>query len=520
MSTPSTAAHLLRWQSAHPYLADAAMAAVVLVLDLFMGLWPLRQAGIPSVHSWLPLTLGACLVCTLSLVFRRRHLVVTWVVLTFLPILHEAVITRGFDDMGVAEIGYVADALRAFTILGVPFTLATLALHHRAAWVWVACAVSTLTTVIGQALLGGYAVDTLSGLLMPYGLINIIGVLVGTVIRIQATQLREAEARSARLMLAREQETALAAANERSRIAREMHDVVAHSLAVMITLADGAAAAVDRNPAMAKEALTTLAETGRSALADTRRLVGVLREDPASSPAAPADADIRPAPATRTAPTETAGASTAVRERAVGGPPAPTAPEGATVRELPVPEFAPPGTVAPVEPSQQIADLRRQATDTNADASSGQTPLAPAPEQADLEVLVERFRTAGVPVTYRWTGHRLPADKGLQLTLFRIAQEALTNVLRYAPTTRAVAVTVDRHAGTAVLTIDNDAAPGSTPLHGSGKGLIGMRERAAVYGGTVQAGPTATGWRVRAVLHWDESLEDNDEGTAPWQMPQ
>ncbi|SHE24691.1 sensor histidine kinase [Actinomyces glycerinitolerans] len=519
MSTPSSAGRVLRWQAAHPYLADAAIAVVVLVLNVFMGLWPLRQAQIPSLHSWLPLTLAACLVCALALVFRRRHLTVSWAVLTFLPLAHEAVVARGFPDMGVAEIGYAADALRAFTLLGLPFALATLALHHRAAWVWAACAVSTLTTVFGQAALGGYAVDTLGGLLMPYGLINIIGVLVGVVIRAQETQLHEAELRSARLMLAREQEAALAAANERSRIAREMHDVVAHSLAVMITLADGAATAIDRNPAMAKEALTTLAETGRSALADTRRLVGVLREDPVASPAARDDADTRPVPAARRAPAESTGAdtSTTARESAVVEPPAAA---GTTVRELPVPEFAPPGTVAPVEPSQPIADLRRQATDVDADASRGQTPLAPAPEQADLEVLVERFRTAGVPVTYRWTGRRLPADKGLQLTLFRIAQEALTNVLRYAPTTRSVAVAVDRHAGTAVLTIDNDAAPGSTPLHGSGKGLIGMRERAAVYGGTVQAGPTPTGWRVRAVLHWDDSLEDNDEGTAPWQMPQ
>nr|WP_240038245.1 histidine kinase [Actinomyces procaprae] len=516
MSTPSTAAHLLRWQTSHPYLADAAMATVVLVLNVFMGLWPLLQADIPSAQSWLPLTLGACLVCTLSLVFRRRHLVSTWAVLTFLPILHEAVITRSFDDMGVVEIGYVADTLRAFTLLGVPFTLATLAMRFRAAWVWTACAVSTLTTVVGQAVLGSYAVDTLSGLLMPNGLINIIGVLVGTVIRIQATQLREAEARSARLLLAREQEAALAAANERSRIAREMHDVVAHSLAVMITLADGAAAAVDRNPAMAKEALTTLAETGRSALADTRRLVGVLREDPAPFPAR---ADAAVAPGTPGTPPATAGGA-APSGHAAGGAAGRSGPDGATVRELPVPEFAPPGTVAPVEPSREIADLRRRATDTEADASSGQTPLAPAPEQADLEVLVERFRTAGVPVTYRWDGRKLPEDKGLQLTLFRIAQEALTNVLRYAPTTRAVSVVVDRHAGTAVLTIDNDAAPGSTPLHGSGKGLIGMRERAAVYGGTVQAGPTATGWRVRAVLHWDEDWDEYDEGTAPWQMPQ
>jgi len=66
-----------------------------------------------------------------------------------------------------------------------------------------------------------------------------------------------------------------------------------------------------------------------------------------------------------------------------------------------------------------------------------------------------------------------------------------------------------------VLIVDNEAAPGTRPMHGSGKGLIGMRERASVYGGTVQAGPTPTGWRVRAVLRWDE----HDEGTFSWQTP-
>ena len=88
-------------------------------------------------------------------------------------------------------------------------------------------------------------------------------------LRIQEVQLQEMRMRSVRLALAREQEALLSAANERSRIAREMHD----------------AAAIDRNPAMAKDALAMLAETGRSALADTRRLVGVLRDGPETSSA-------------------------------------------------------------------------------------------------------------------------------------------------------------------------------------------------------------------------------------------
>lgn len=168
-----------------------------------------------------------------------------------------------------------------------------------------------------------------------------------------------------------------------------------------------------------------------------------------------------------------------------------------------------------MEPSAPIADLRRLATDERGDTSTGMTPLAPAPEQADLAVLVDRFRAAGVPVSFERVGCELPEDKGLQLTVYRIAQESLTNVLRYAPTTRGVRVRLERLTGRAVLTVENDAAPGSTPVHGSGKGLIGMKERAAVYGGTVQAGPTADGWRVRAVLRWDE----DDEGSAPWQTP-
>jgi len=180
-----------------------------------------------------------------------------------------------------------------------------------------------------------------------------------------------------------------------------------------------------------------------------------------------------------------------------------------------VPEFAPLGTVTPVEPSAPIASLRQQATDGAGDRSRGDLPLAPSPEQADITELVKRFVAAGVPVTYRWVGAALPDDKALQLTVFRIAQEALTNVLRYAPTTPAVSVDVERHIGTVVLTVDNEAAPGTRPMHGSGKGLIGMRERASVYGGTVQAGPTPTGWRVRAVLRWDE----HDEGTFSWQTP-
>ena len=538
MSMPPTAMRLMRWQSSHRVMADSILAAVVLILNVLLGLGPVLTANTP-IASWLPITITAIALCTAALCVRRTYPVVAWAAVVLIPTAHDIAIYHiyHFDPQ---TFTIIVNSLPAYNVIAIPMCLTALAMRHRPSRVWAAALASGVPLSITSVWLEDIALSRVWLLYLLICLICVIGALIGMILRIQEVQLQEMRMRSARLALAREQEALLSAANERSRIAREMHDVVAHSLAVMITMADGATAAIDRNPAMAKDALAMLAETGRSALADTRRLVGVLRDGPetSSAPAALSAASAQPAqspqPAQSDSPPQSVLALKDTEQRigqsidgdaddAIADADAPrhrgSAPTSTgsapVVRDLPVPEFAPPGTVAPIEPSEKIADLRRQATGRSADASRGDIPLAPAPEQADLTVLVSRFEAAGVPVTYTWNGTRLPEDKGLQLTLFRVAQEALTNVLRYAPTTHAVAVTVERHAGTAVLTIDNEAAPGSKPMHGSGKGLIGMRERAAVYGGTVQAGPTATGWRVRAVLRWDE----NDEGTSPWKLP-
>ena len=532
MSISPSAIRLMRWQSRHRILTDSVLSLLVLGLDVLLSLAPLLISGeLPSFESWLPATIAATALCTAALCLRRTRPATAWAAVVIVPVLHHLTIrcTSGLDP---ENIMVVTGTIAAYFIIGTPLCLIALAMRYRPVWAWTAAVASALPFWLVLTWPGGLVTRASWSELLIFILINVIAALIGTIMRIQDIQLREVEARSARLVLAREQEALLAAANERGRIAREMHDVVAHSLAVMITMSDGAAAAIDRNPQMAKEALKVLAETGRTALADTRRLVGVLRDDPGASsdPAASGGngglsggpGGTAADPAASGGPGEPAAPSTAParaplprrrRPRSAGSPG--TGGSIPVVRDLPVPEFAPPGTVAPAEPSEQIADLRRRATDAAADRSTGQTPTAPAPEQADLAVLVTRFQTAGVPVKYSWIGRELPDDKGLQLTLFRIAQEAMTNILRYAPTTKRVEVTVSRHAGTAVLTVDNDAAPGSRPMHGSGKGLIGMRERAAVYGGTVDAGPTSAGWRVRAVLRWDE----DDEGTSPWQMP-
>ena len=318
--------------------------------------------------------------------------------------------------------------------------------------------------------------------------------------RYQVALLRSEASRQA---LAGQQATLLAAANERSRIAREMHDVVAHSLAVMITMSDGIASTIDRDPNMAKEALNLLAETSRSALADTRRLVGVLREDPAVSGLS---GEITPAAGINAG---AAGSADLAANTAGSGVVAPKL----QVKELPVPEFAAPGTIAPAHPSSAITNLReREVEETSQDAGA---PLAPAPESKDLAALVERFKEAGMPISYEHLGEPLPNDANLQLTIYRIAQEALTNVLRYAPTTKRITVRLARRVGCAELWVINAAAPGSPSLHGSGKGLIGMRERAAVYSGSVQAGPVDGNWQVYAILRWQEdTLEE-----LKWQLP-
>ena len=520
-----------RWYHRHPAMVDILIALGVVALNILLGVsLLLRESDLVSTYgAVLPSVFLVLGLTGTALALRRRFPIWTWAVILILPEIHQDLIDA-ILPITQDESTYIALSVGFMTWLGVPITLGTIASHCRPTIAWTTWAVTmgvcSAATILKDP---SFTLESFIREMTLAALIMTIGTLVGLNTRNARLRIEALEARSTRIALAREQGALLAAAEERSRIAREMHDVIAHSLAVMITMADGAAATVERNPTTAKQAMETLAEAGRSALADTRRLVGVLREDPSVATGPTADS-AEPA----ACPTAESGAATGSDRPASPSRPrwrrggrtsspdlsAPSATSASSardheVRDVPVPEFAPPGTVVPVEPSAPITSLRLQATDGGADRSRGELPLAPAPEQADIADLVRRFETAGVPVSYRWVGAPLPEDKTLQLTLFRIAQEALTNVLRYAPTTPAVSVDVRRHIGTVILTVDNEAAPGTRPMHGSGKGLIGMRERASVYGGTVQAGPTPTGWRVRAVLRWDE----HDEGTSSWQMP-
>ena len=485
---------LSRWYHRHPTIIDISIAAGVVAYSLIVTIPLLLRPSSPArTYPILPLALIAIALMGVALSLRRRFPLWCWVAILLIPETYQFVVLHAFH-LTKEQLIYAAIGISGVGLISITIALGAVASHRKPSAAWTAGGISLVVLVMDVILTNpGLTVGEILRNAAILILLILVGILVGFNTRSARLRLKAIELRSARLALASEQAVLLAAAEERSRIAREMHDVVAHSLAVMITMADGAAAIVERDPATAKQAIETLAEAGRSALADTRRLVGVLREDPSVAAEQAPQSPEPPAPS---------GES-------------PSSARQHEVRDLPVPEFAPLGTVTPVEPSVPIANLRQQATDGAGDRSRGDLPLAPSPEQADITELVKRFVAAGVPVTYRWVGAALPADKALQLTVFRIAQEALTNVLRYAPTTPAVSVDVERHVGTVVLTVDNEAAPGTLPMHGSGKGLIGMRERASVYGGTVQAGPTPTGWRVRAVLRWDE----HDEGTFSWQTP-
>jgi signal transduction histidine kinase len=234
-----------------------------------------------------------------------------------------------------------------------------------------------------------------------------------------------AHAARARVLDAQNLAAEAAVAAERIRILREMHDVIAHSLAIMIAQADGGSYVV-ADTAAARRAFLTIGETGRAALTDTRRILGMLRH----------------------------------------------------------------GDQGP--------------------------ELSPVPDQAPLDDLVEQARTAGLQVSLIRVGDPGPLPSGSRLALYRICQEALTNVLKHGGegvkvvvalswTASGAALTVTDRGGAGVPEVDPEA---EEPLARLGLGLLGMRERAEIVGGTLEAGPTEDGFRVRASIPLATLIEE------------
>lgn len=230
----------------------------------------------------------------------------------------------------------------------------------------------------------------------------------GDNVRTRRAYLASLEQRAAALEVERDQQVQLAAAAERARIARDMHDVVAHNISVMIALADGASYTAATNAEQAAEAMAQVAATGRQALGEMRRLLGVLRDG--DQPAA----------------------------------------------------------------------------------------VQPQPGLADLENLLAQVRLTGLQATLITEGPLPPLPPGLELAIYRLVQESLTNTLKHAIDAEAATVRLRlRDRRLEVDVIDDGSRPSATPH--PGQGISGMQERAAVYGGTIQVGPQATvGWRVHA----------------------
>ena len=211
----------------------------------------------------------------------------------------------------------------------------------------------------------------------------------------------------------RDQRARLAAATERARISRDMHDILGHTLAIIVGLADGAAGLTETKPQRAADTLRIIATSGRGALVELRRLLTVV-------------------------------------------------------------------------------------DDERADAS-----LAPQPGLADLEALLERVRIAGPTTTLHTDGDLTRLAPGLQLAAYRIIQEALTNTLKHAVPHTTVHVRIAANHNHVRVSVE-DTGPRRTQKPGrmsSGQGLLGMRERAALYQGSLTAGPnTHGGWTVHALL--------------------
>jgi len=210
--------------------------------------------------------------------------------------------------------------------------------------------------------------------------------------------------------LEREQELRIreAAALERTTIARELHDVVAHKVSVMVIQAGAERSLLDPASTTTEETLRTIETTGREALVELRRLLGVLR-------------------------------------------------------------------------------------------TGEQHSLAPQPTLADVDVLVARVRDAGVDVELRIEGERRPLAPGVELSAFRIVQEALTNVLKHAGGSRAF-VALRFQPAELEIEVRDEGGSARPPGPGTGHGLLGIRERVALHGGRVDAGPTGDGYAVRARL--------------------
>jgi signal transduction histidine kinase len=382
--------------AARPLVVDGAIAVALTllsVLTVVVGAGDIGAAG--------GIGLVLMLLETMPLVLRRVWPVPIWAVTLCATIAH-LLISTGSPSSVRATLG---------ALIGL-FTVSERYERRLSAW-----ALLVTLTMIGALIVyrTGFPAG-LGGLVQAWVSVTVAWIL-GTWSRDRRAHADQAEARAVAAEQLRDAEARRAVAEERERIARELHDVVTHHVSVMVIQADAAESALARRPDDAGKAIAAIAGTGRQALADMRMMLGVL------------------------------------------GP----APSDDTARSPAVPE--------PVPGLDRLGDL------------------------------LESVRAAGLPVELSVSGDRKTLHPGVELSAYRIIQEALTNTLKHARGSRA---RVNLAFGPSMLdvTVVDDggqrARPPTAPGHG--RGLVGMRERVAMFGGELRVGPTAEGFVVEARL--------------------
>jgi signal transduction histidine kinase len=353
---------------------DIALAVTVGVFGQLEAWW-----GIGSTHRQGPLWVQSLLyaVTALLLVARRVHPLGCLTAMVAVSLV-EFVAVGSPEGFGVS----VAPVIATYTVAN--------RLEWRRSWVGL---VLSLAIWVGWAVfdpMNSNFAERLSSLvwLGP----SIIAWLLGAFVRVSRLNVEQRR-------INRAQRASQAVAEERNRIARELHDVIGHSVSVMTVQASAVRRRLTPEQVVERQALEAVEATGREALAEMRRMVGVLRR-------------------------------------------------------------------------------------------SGADPeLEPPPGLDQLERLVERFRVAGLSVSVAVTGAARELAPGLDLTAYRLVQEGLTNTLRHARHPRRAEVTIDYRADRIELTVRDDGQPAaaSAPRAEVGAGLLGMRERVAVYGGSLVA---------------------------------
>ncbi|MEU8323884.1 sensor histidine kinase [Nonomuraea sp. NPDC048881] len=374
------------WRGLPVMVADSLLAGVSTALAV-------TQAAL-SAHDPVVLAYLLAVLTSAPLVLRRRH-----------PIAVLAVITAGLIGCGLA--GYP----NGFQAPPVLVSLYTVAAYRREGHRDGVLALVLMAGILVPDLIRSGLTFTIVKSLVENALQLGAAWAIGEGVRSRRLRHQDLIEHARHLEIEREEKALRAVAEERVRIARELHDVVAHHLSVVSIQSGAGGRLIDTEPDAAREAFTAIAATTREALAELRNMLSVLRLT----------------------------------------------------------------------------------------SDTGEDSYAPQPGLAQLDTLLERSRLSGLSIRRETSGQVRPLPPGVDRCLYRITQESLTNVLKHAPHAD-VTLTLTYQPAAVTLQVGN-SGPATTGHSADGHGLIGMRERATLYGGTLTAGPrTDGGFTVTAHL--------------------